>query len=216
MKIEFNQEIRDRLLEGIGKNGKYMINREYFETLYVKEKYPISHIAAMAGLSHTVLRTYRKEIGISDPNKKKPRVADVITEEIANKLYIEGEMTVAEIAIKYGLSHGSVRDRLKELGLYEPYRNYNKTSATKTYKEYLRTGAVNRKESKDSASKIESTVLRGSVKCPVCGKEFYPAPYHQWKSLQGSKVCSYSCSLKSGAKYWGVNTEFCVDEESEG
>lgn len=213
MKIEFNQEVRDRLLEGIGKNGKYMINREYFETLYVKEKYPISHISAMSGLSNTVLRTYRKEIGLGDPNKKKPRVADVITKEIANKLYIEDGMTVAEIAIKYNISHGCVRDRLKELGLYEPYRNYNKASATKTYKEYLRTGTVNRKEPKDSID--GSMVLRGSVKCPVCGKEFYPAPYHQWKSLQGSRVCSYSCSLKSGAKYWGVNAEVYFDEESE-
>ena len=211
MDIKFNQEVRDRLLEGIGKNGKYMINREYFETLYVKEKYPISHIAVLSGLSHTVLRTYRKEIGL-DTHSKKSRVGDVITKEMASKLYIEEGMTISDIARKYNLSNNSVRDRLKELGLYEPYRNYDPASSTKTYKEYLRTGAI--KEDSRKNSKKESMVLRGMVRCPVCGREFYPAPYHQWKSSHGAKVCSYSCSLKSGAKYWGVNAHL-NDEESK-
>lgn len=211
MEIKFNQEVRDRLLEGIGKNGKYMINREYFETLYVKEKYPISHIATLTGLSHTVLRTYKKEIGLDTRNNRKPRVGDAITEEMATKLYIEEGMTISDIARKYNLSNNSVRDRLKELGLYEPYKNYDPVSSTKTYKEYLRTGVVKEKNRKDSK---ENIVLRGMVKCPVCGREFYPAPYHQWKSSRGAKVCSYSCSLKSGAKYWGVNTHL-HDEESK-
>lgn len=42
-------------------------------------------------------------------------------------------------------------------------------------------------------SKIESTLI--SRICPICGKEFYPAPMHVYKA--GEKlVCSYSCMLK--------------------
>lgn len=42
-------------------------------------------------------------------------------------------------------------------------------------------------------SKIESILI--SRICPVCGKEFYPAPMHVYKA--GEKlVCSYSCMLK--------------------
>lgn len=34
-------------------------------------------------------------------------------------------------------------------------------------------------------------------KCPVCGKEFHPAPYHAW-TIQGDKKqgCSYTCARK--------------------
>ena len=37
--------------------------------------------------------------------------------------------------------------------------------------------------------------------CPVCGKNYIPAPYHMyklWDSKTGHsiQVCSYSCSLK--------------------
>ncbi len=34
------------------------------------------------------------------------------------------------------------------------------------------------------------------VKCPVCGKEFIPAPQHVYKLIKGSKkqfVCTYKC-----------------------
>ena len=35
-------------------------------------------------------------------------------------------------------------------------------------------------------------------KCPVCGKEFVPAPQHQYKMERGKKlVCSYSCETIS-------------------
>lgn len=34
-------------------------------------------------------------------------------------------------------------------------------------------------------------------KCPICGKEFHPAPLHAW-TIQGDKkqVCSYTCARK--------------------
>ena len=33
-------------------------------------------------------------------------------------------------------------------------------------------------------------------KCPICGKNFIPAPYHRWEigyTVQHKLVCSYSC-----------------------
>lgn len=34
----------------------------------------------------------------------------------------------------------------------------------------------------------------GMVECAVCGKEFYPAPLHAWKTSEcGKLVCSYHC-----------------------
>ena len=36
------------------------------------------------------------------------------------------------------------------------------------------------------------------IKCPVCGKEFLPAPQHVYKLAGGKRlVCSYSCELRS-------------------
>ncbi|MBQ8649154.1 MAG: hypothetical protein IJ470_03700 [Clostridia bacterium] len=37
-----------------------------------------------------------------------------------------------------------------------------------------------------------------TVKCPICGKEFIPAPYHAYKIYQkGYKlVCTYGCMRK--------------------
>ncbi len=36
-----------------------------------------------------------------------------------------------------------------------------------------------------------------SIKCPICGKMFVPAPQHYWKIQTGyyeyKKVCTYSC-----------------------
>ena len=37
-----------------------------------------------------------------------------------------------------------------------------------------------------------------SVKCPICGKMFVPAPEHAYHNYNGKKlVCSYSCSMTS-------------------
>ena len=204
MRVQFNQEIRDKLLLDIGKNGKYLLDEELFQTLYVKENYSISQMSQLTGLSTTVLQFYKKKLGLAT-NTRKSKVADIITREVAIKDYVEGGLTISEMSKKYNIGHNSVRNKLKELGLFEPNKNYDPSSATKTYKEYLRTGAI--KDNNHKNSKKESMVLRGMIKCPVCGREFYPAPYHQWKSSHGAKVCSYSCSLKSGAKYWGVNTD---------
>ena len=33
--------------------------------------------------------------------------------------------------------------------------------------------------------------------CPVCGKNFVPAPYHVYKNSKGRLVCSYRCQMKS-------------------
>lgn len=40
--------------------------------------------------------------------------------------------------------------------------------------------------------------------CPICGKNFIPAPYHQWKMINRKtkgihwvNVCSYSCMRKA-------------------
>lgn len=207
MRVQFNQEIRDKLLLGIGKNGKYLLDEELFQTLYVKENYSISQMSQLTGLSTTVLQSYKKKLGLTT-HTKKSKVADVITREVAIKDYVEGGLTISEMSKKYNIGHGSVRNKLKELGLFEPNKNYDSSSATKNYKSFSETGVVKRK-----TQPVDQIVLRGMIKCPVCGREFYPAPYHQWKSSRGAKVCSYSCSLKSGAKYWGVNTDKYESEE---
>ena len=37
-----------------------------------------------------------------------------------------------------------------------------------------------------------------SVKCPICGKTFVPAPEHAYHTYNGKKlVCSYKCSCQS-------------------
>ena len=37
-----------------------------------------------------------------------------------------------------------------------------------------------------------------SVKCPICGKMFVPAPEHAYHTYNGKKlVCSYTCSMTS-------------------
>lgn len=37
-----------------------------------------------------------------------------------------------------------------------------------------------------------------SVKCPMCGKMFVPAPEHAYHNYNGKKlVCSYTCSIIS-------------------
>lgn len=37
-----------------------------------------------------------------------------------------------------------------------------------------------------------------SVKCPICGKMFVPAPEHVYRNYNGKKlVCSYACSCQS-------------------
>ena len=37
-----------------------------------------------------------------------------------------------------------------------------------------------------------------SVKCPICGKMFVPAPEHAYHNYNGKKlVCSYKCSCQS-------------------
>lgn len=36
------------------------------------------------------------------------------------------------------------------------------------------------------------------AKCPVCGKNFIPAPLHVYRDKRGSKkVCSWTCVLES-------------------
>lgn len=38
--------------------------------------------------------------------------------------------------------------------------------------------------------------------CPVCKKNFIPAPYHIYKTATGGKlVCTYTCMLKSERKH---------------
>lgn len=39
--------------------------------------------------------------------------------------------------------------------------------------------------------------------CPVCGKEFVPAPMHVYKmpTKEGRRVCTYSCALKAEREY---------------
>ena len=32
--------------------------------------------------------------------------------------------------------------------------------------------------------------------CPVCGKNYIPAPFHQYKIYGGVRVCSWSCQLR--------------------
>lgn len=209
MKVQFNQEIRDKLLIGIGKNRKYLLDEELFKTLYVKEGYSLSQMSILTGLSNTVLQSYKKKLGLPN-HTQQTKVADIITKEVAIKEYVEGGLTISDMAKKYNLSYASISNRLKDLGVYEPRKNYDRASATKYYRSLSNTGVVARKE--DQSDKID---FRGGIKCPVCGKEFYPAPYHQWKSSRGTRVCSYSCSLKSGAKYWGVNSERYVTTESE-
>ena len=37
-----------------------------------------------------------------------------------------------------------------------------------------------------------------SVKCPICGKMFVPAPEHAYHNYNGKQlVCRYSCSMTS-------------------
>ena len=37
-----------------------------------------------------------------------------------------------------------------------------------------------------------------SVKCPICGKMYIPAPEHVYRNYNGKKmVCSYACSCQS-------------------
>ena len=37
-----------------------------------------------------------------------------------------------------------------------------------------------------------------SVKCPICGKMYIPAPEHVYRNYNGIKlVCSYKCSCQS-------------------
>lgn len=43
------------------------------------------------------------------------------------------------------------------------------------------------------------------VKCPVCKKEFLPAPYHVFR-LDGKYMCSYSCYNKQYALRKRVRT----------
>lgn len=35
------------------------------------------------------------------------------------------------------------------------------------------------------------------AKCPVCGKNFVPAPFHVYKNKKGKLVCSYHCQLNA-------------------
>lgn len=50
----------------------------------------------------------------------------------------------------------------------------------------------------------KKNVSIGVMICPVCGKEFIPAPYHIYKArVNKNKVlcCSYSCMCKDEAEY---------------
>jgi hypothetical protein len=43
-------------------------------------------------------------------------------------------------------------------------------------------------------------ILTRKCVCPVCGKEYFPAPlhsYHAEENKYGPLVCSYSCSRKN-------------------
>lgn len=44
-----------------------------------------------------------------------------------------------------------------------------------------------------------------TVKCPVCGKNFIPAPLHAWK-LYGTKrrVCTYTCQQQSKREHEAI------------
>lgn len=36
------------------------------------------------------------------------------------------------------------------------------------------------------------------LKCPICKKNYVPAPYHAWRvSPKGPLVCSYHCAIES-------------------
>lgn len=44
--------------------------------------------------------------------------------------------------------------------------------------------------------KKEKKLFPDGAKCPICKKQFLPAPLHQWKIKKNGvkvKVCSYSC-----------------------
>jgi hypothetical protein len=34
------------------------------------------------------------------------------------------------------------------------------------------------------------------VICPICGKNFIPAPFHAFKTYGGTRVCSWTCQLR--------------------
>lgn len=47
------------------------------------------------------------------------------------------------------------------------------------------------------ADRYES-MYEGDVKCPVCGKIFFPAPYHVYHMpASNQRVCSYHCKLQA-------------------
>lgn len=58
---------------------------------------------------------------------------------------------------------------------------------------YVVNGAFMRKKKDHYNSQFNGT------KCPVCGKLFFPAPYHTYK-VKGAKVCSWHCVCEAEKK----------------
>lgn len=101
--------------------------------------------------------------------------------------YLEDKHSISALAKKAGVSTLTMSKYLQESGLADLRKKQQEKNAAKF-------GSPSTKLTEYQQSMYQSNIRT----CPVCGKQFSPAPQHIYKDKKGRLCCNYTCARKGG------------------
>lgn len=107
--------------------------------------------------------------------------------DVVSYFYLEDKHSASALATKAGVSNLTMTKYLKESGLAELRKKQQEKNAAK----------FSRPSTK--LTEYQQSMYQSNIRtCPVCGKQFSPAPQHIYKDKKGRLCCNYTCARKGG------------------
>lgn len=98
-----------------------VLTKEYLQRRYQRDGASLETIAAEVGCTHATVRRHLIRHGLAPrapvPTRPRRPLADLLTAEVLEQLYVREQLTSIEIAAAFGCSHVSVLDYLRRHGI---------------------------------------------------------------------------------------------------